>query len=185
MAAISRVFATFLLPAVLCGSSFPRLSVEELVRQSDVIARGRIVRSWTAMDTENRFIWTHYQVRVSGVLKGQPATSLEIAEPGGTLNGITLLTPGAAHYRLHEEIAVFLYRTPLGYLRTTNYGEGKFTITVDDRIRANGEMNVVGADFVKRIQPAPGAGVESLDGLSWSQFASRIARAGANREARR
>ncbi|MEO7144239.1 MAG: hypothetical protein ABI165_12150 [Bryobacteraceae bacterium] len=148
-----------LFPSLLCAAGLaPPLSVDELVAQSDTIVRGKVIRSWGAMDSENRFIWTHYEVRVSTTLKGQPGATVVIGEPGGTLNGVTLLVPGATHYEAGEEVALFLYRTPIGYLRTTNYGQGKFTISTGGRIHGN-------------------TGIESLEGLRWAQFESRIARA--------
>jgi hypothetical protein len=174
---ILRAGATLLFPLLLCASSVPRLSVEELAARSDTILRGRVVRAWAAMDSENRFIWTHYELQVTSTLKGQPAGTVEIAEPGGTLNGVTLLAPGATEYAVGEETAVFVYRTPIGYLRTTNYGEGKFTISADGRMHAATGISIAGATFNRRT-PAPprGAGVEGLDGMSWSAFQSRVTR---------
>jgi hypothetical protein len=169
--------AILLFPLFAGASGVPRLSVEELAAQSDIILRGRVVRSWAAMDSENRFIWTHYELQVSATLKGQPGRTIEIAEPGGALHGVTLQAPGATEYRAGEEVAVFLYRTPIGYLRTTNYGEGKFTISADSRIHARTGIDIAGATFNRRTsEPARGAGVEGLDGMSWSAFQSRVAR---------
>ncbi len=122
--------SAFALPAFLSAiDGVPQLSLEDLVRHSDTIVEGQVVRTWTAMDSENRFIWTHYEIRVSNRLKGPAQATVEIGEPGGTLNGVTLLVPGATPYNLGEQISVFLYRTPIGYLRTTNYGQGKFILS--------------------------------------------------------
>lgn len=63
----------FLFPVLLCAASPPHLSLESLVAQSATIVEGQVVRAWSAMDSENRFTWTHYE------------------KPGGTLNGISLL----------------------------------------------------------------------------------------------
>lgn len=171
-----RACAISLFPLLLSAGSVPRLSLPDLVAQSDNIVRGRVVRRWAAMDAENRFIWTHYEVRVTSALKGHPGATVEIGEPGGALNGVTLLAPGATPYTVGEEVSVFLYRTPIGYLRTTNYGEGKFTISPDGRMHASMGLSIAGASFNRRgPEPAAGAGVESLDGVSWSEFQARIA----------
>jgi hypothetical protein len=89
----------FLIPILLSASEIPRLSLAELVKLSDTIVAGR----------------AHPSVVVS--------------EPGGTLNGVSLIVPGSTPYTVGEEVSVFLYRTPIGYLRTTNYGQGKFVIS--------------------------------------------------------
>src|SRR5579872_6918710 len=122
-----------LFPALCAASSLPRLSLESLTQQSDMIVEGRVVRKWAAMDSENKFIWTHYEIKVNSTLKGQARQSVEIAEPGGVLDGRTLLVQGATPYAIGEEVSVFLYRTPIGYLRTTNYGQGKFVVSAGSR----------------------------------------------------
>jgi hypothetical protein len=131
---VNRFCATAFLSALVFPAflsaidGVPRLSLEDLVAHSDTIVEGKVVRTWTAMDPENRFIWTHYEIRVGNRLKGSAQETVEIGEPGGTLNGVTLLVPGAALYKQGEQVSVFLYRTPIGYLRTTNYGQGKFML---------------------------------------------------------
>lgn len=115
-----------LLPALLCAGGLPALPLETLVARSDMIVSGEVVRAWAAFDPENKYIWTHYEIKVSRILKGPAQSSVVIAEPGGTLNGVSHLIPGAAPYAMGEQVTAFLYRTPIGYLRTTNYGQGKF-----------------------------------------------------------
>lgn len=175
--ALPRVGAFLLFPLFLSAGSVPRLSLAELVAQSDFILRGRVARAWAAMDSENRFIWTHYQVQVSSTLKGQQGAAIVIGEPGGTLNGMTLRVPGATEYAVGEDVTVFLYRTPIGYLRTTNYGEGKFTISTDGRMHGKTGIEIAAATFNHRApEAAPGASVEGLDGMSWSAFRSLVLR---------
>ncbi len=117
---------------LLCPLAFwaadapPRLSLEQLTEQSDSIVSGRVVRHWAALDSENRFIWTHYEVSVGDTLKGARHATVIISEPGGMLNGIFLQVTGSTRYADGEDIAAFLYRTPIGYMRTTNYGQGRF-----------------------------------------------------------
>jgi hypothetical protein len=121
--------SAFVFPVFLSAlDGVPQLSLEDLAGHSDTIVEGQVVRTWTAMDSENRFIWTHYELRVGNRLKGDARTTVEIGEPGGTLNGVTLLVPGGTPYKVGEQVSVFLYRTPIGYLRTTNYGQGKFIL---------------------------------------------------------
>src|SRR5260370_38777613 len=93
-----RASAIFLFPILLSAGSLPQLSLEKLVSQSNTIVAGHVVRAWAAMDSENRFIWTHYEVKVGDVLKGPAQASVVIGEPGGTLNGKPLLVPGSTPY---------------------------------------------------------------------------------------
>jgi hypothetical protein len=119
----------FLFPILLSASEIPRLPLAELVKQSDTIVAGHVIRTWTAMDSENKFIWTHHEIKVGSTLKGRAQANVVVSEPGGALNGMSLLVPGSTPYTVGDEVSVFLYRTPIGYLRTTNYGQGKFVIS--------------------------------------------------------
>jgi hypothetical protein len=176
-----------LFPTLLCAaSSLPRLSLESLIQQSDTIVEGRVVRKWAAMDSENKFIWTHYEIKVNSTLKGNAQPSVEIGEPGGILNGRSLLVPGGTPYTVGEEVSVFLYRTPIGYLRTTNYGQGKFIVSADARVHANHSIDVGGAVIAAgTAAPLTGTNADSLDGTSRGDFESRIAHIVAAQQGRR
>jgi hypothetical protein len=102
----------------------PALSLRELVDGSSVIAHGRVARSWTAWDSSHKYIWTHYQLEVIDPIRGVGFAPLVVSEPGGKLDGVNMRFSGAAQYAPGEEAIVFLYRTPIGYLRVL--GQGKF-----------------------------------------------------------
>ncbi len=172
------IFFSCLFPTLLCAaSSLPRLPLESLIRQSDTIVEGRVVRKWAAMDSENKFIWTHYEIKVKSMLKGKAQPSVEVGEPGGVLNGRSLLVPGGTPYTVGEEVSVFLYRTPIGYLRTTNYGQGKFVVSADARVHANHGIDVGGTVIAAGMAaPLSGTNADGLDGTSRSDFEARVAR---------
>jgi hypothetical protein len=109
------------------GTLVPRLSFEELVGQSAVVAHGRVASVWVAWDAERVNIWTHYQIVLDEVLKGSPGRTVEIQEPGGELEGIRMEIVGAPHYELGEEVVVFASQTPAG-LRTCGWGQGRFVV---------------------------------------------------------
>jgi hypothetical protein len=132
----------FLVTAVACvASSFPKLSLADLVSQSEIIVTGTVMRSWTGWDAEHRFIWTHTEIQVGGLLKGKAPAVITVSEPGGSADGMTMQVPGATAFANGEHIHLFLYRTPLGYMRTTGYGQGKVTISPEGRVDAPGGLS--------------------------------------------
>ncbi len=106
----------------------PRLDLPELTRSSDLIVHGRVVRHWSAWDSTGRFIWTHYTLEVAEALKGRPAASITISEPGGTVGRESMQIAGAPQYADREEVVLFLSRTPIGYLRANGWGQGRYTV---------------------------------------------------------
>jgi hypothetical protein len=147
----------------------PALSLEELIDQSEIIVHGRVTRSWAAWDSGHKYIWTHYLISVIDPIRGNPAASVVVSEPGGMLDGMGMTVSGALDYAVGEEAIVFLYRTPIGYLRATGLGQGKYTVTSERRVRAN----LKGLELVKH-GASRGVALSTLEGLSVSDFKVRI-----------
>ena len=129
-----RIFTKTLLLALafvaflpVYGTSVPRLSFEELVSQSQVVAHGRVASIRVAWDIRHENIWTHYGIVLEEALKGSPGRVLEIQEPGGELDGVRMEIVGAPRYALGEEVVVFASSTTIG-LRTCGWGQGRFVV---------------------------------------------------------
>ena len=134
---MKRALVLPLICAAAQATLVPALSLEELANQSEIIAHGRVTSSWAAWDSGNKYIWTHYRMEVLDPIRGSPGASVVASEPGGSLDGVTMRISGAPDYATGEELIVFLYRTPIGYLRATGYGQGKYTVTAQRRMRAS------------------------------------------------
>jgi hypothetical protein len=106
------------------GAVAPRYTLEELAAHSEFIVHGRIAASRVAWDARHKYIWTHYDVAVIESIRGGPA-AIAVSEPGGSLDGVNQQFSGAVSYSAGEEVVLFLYRTPIGYLRTTGGLQGK------------------------------------------------------------
>jgi len=162
-----------LAPWLAWATVVPRLTLEDLVDASDRVVQGRVVASWTAWDQNHRYIWTHYRIRVAEAMKGGGAAEIVISEPGGSLDGQTLLIADAVAYTPGEEVIVFTRRVPAGYLRTTGYGQGKYSVR-------NGRV----ANHATRLtlaEPARKAGtvraqtpLDKLNGIPVADFKARV-----------
>jgi hypothetical protein len=147
----------------------PALSLEGLIDRSEIIAQGRVASSWPAWDGGHKYIWTHYRIDVLDPIRGNPGASVVVSEPGGSLDGVSMSISGAPGYALGEEAIVFLYRTPIGYLRATGFGQGKYTVTPQVRVHAS----LQGLELLKR-DSSPGVSLSTLDGLTVTEFKARV-----------
>lgn len=118
------------------GGVLPRYTLGELTAGSEMIFEGRVTHTWTAWDRKHTYIWTHYEVQTGEVLKGFAAAAITVSEPGGALDGVQQLFSGATPYAVGEHVVLFLYRTPVGYLRTRGGPQGKFSIQNDASLAA-------------------------------------------------
>jgi hypothetical protein len=121
------------------------MTSEQLAESAEQIVHGRVVRSWTAWDRNHKYIWTHYEIAVSEILRGARAANVIVSEPGGTLDGVSMQTSGSLPFTTGEETMLFLYRTPIGYWRTVGGPQGKFAID-RDRIVRSGSAGVLLVD---------------------------------------
>jgi hypothetical protein len=151
-ALLSSLVASLALQAAIV----PSLSLEDVIGQSEVIVHGRVARSWTAWDNAHKYIWTHHMIEVIDRVRGAGAGPIVASEPGGELNGIGMKFSGSLTYTQGEEAILFLYRTPIGYLRAAGAGQGKYTVTAGQRVRANVE------------------GRSALDGLTVESLKARV-----------
>jgi hypothetical protein len=141
LGAVSRVSTLVLvLTCMLIGlstagaTSVPSLSFEELTDRSEVVAAGKIDRAWADWDAEHKYIWTHYELKVSAALKGTPGATVILSEPGGLVDIQGMSIAGSVGYQAGEAVLVFLQRMPNGYLRTAGWSQGKFTVDESGRV---------------------------------------------------
>lgn len=174
------VVGVFLLLAVLpaAATTVPRRSLEELVAEAGEIVQARVQRHWVEWDASHRFLWTHYLVKVSDILKGPGGSEWIISEAGGTLDGLTMAVPGVVQYADGEEVVVFLHRVPNGMWRTYGYGQGKFTVVGG----SGGSARVVGQARGLTLVDAPdarrrrGMPLPALDGARLADFKQLVRR---------
>jgi hypothetical protein len=150
------------------ATSVPRLSFEELTDRSEVIATGQITRSWSDWDTPHKHIWTHYELAVTAAYKGRSAQTVVISEPGGVVGNLGSLVAGSVSYQTGQKVIVFLQRMPNGYLRTTGWGQGQYTVDPAGHLHASEALRQV------ELQPSAAGGLASLNGISVSDMTAKI-----------
>ncbi len=163
---------------LLAGSLFwipgramvPRYSLEDLVQQSNLIVQGTVMRHWTAWDPSHKYIWTHYQVVVTDAIRGFPAPVV-VSEPEGSLEGVTQGGSDTVRYRDGERVLLFLFRTPIGYLRSTGGPQGKFKVSAD-----GGAQPEAGAIMEPKGERRRGTLLESLRGMPLEELKRQIRR---------
>jgi hypothetical protein len=153
------------------------MSLEEVVDTSESIVHGTVARTWSDWDDAHKYIWTHYEIQVTDKLKGDVSGTIVVSEPGGTVGETELQIAGTPHYAKGEEVVLFAERTPLGYLRTCGWGQGKFNV---ERSGLNGRTTVrtavKGVELIERPSAlqAKGTPLADMNGLELDQFKTRV-----------
>ena len=158
------------------ATTVEELSFDEIVATSSSIVHGKVVRSWAGWDPEHVTIWTHYQIQVEDALKGGARQILTVSEPGGEIDGMHVQVVGAPRYEIGEEVVVFAVPTPLGYLRTSGWGQGKFSVRASSAAPSGRQVRSA-ISGVKLVDSAPAAKSEApvrLDGADLASFLGHV-----------
>jgi hypothetical protein len=108
-----------------------RADVPALTRHSDAIVRGRVVTLQSHWTGDKRRIVTDVTVQVEETLKGEPAQTVTIRQPGGIVGDVGQKVSGLAAFHPGEEVVVFLERRGPVHV-VTGLAQGKFHL---DRLK--------------------------------------------------
>jgi hypothetical protein len=153
-----------------------RVSLEQLVDGSARIVQGRCLRTWSAWDATHQNIWTHSEIQVTDLLKGDAGQTVVVSELGGEVGDLGMRVEGMPQYQPGEEMVLFLYQTPIGLWRTRGLGQGKFIVLRDApagaaRVRADLQT----AALTEPAGGAPqGTDLRRLDGLALDSFKTQV-----------
>ncbi len=165
-------YLAVLLPVACFGTSLVHVSLEEAVSQAEWIVTGNVLRNWCDWDSGHRFIWTYTEIAVREKWKGTTGSTITVSEPGGVVDGKAMAVTGMVRYTPSEQVVVFLYRTPIGLIRTVGLAQGKLLIDSRGLVHPSPPgarvMNVQGAQ-------SDGTQISELEGHSLSAVHARIA----------
>jgi len=113
--------------ASLPGSTLQRLSLTDMVQKSTVIVRGT-VKPGTSSALRGPLIYTHYQLSVTLAYKGSPAQVIDVAVPGGVLNGIQQPVAGAPTLIAGQDYVLFLWTSKSGLTQVIGLSQGLFNV---------------------------------------------------------
>ncbi len=119
----------------LAASTLQRLSLNDMIQKSTMIVRGRI-QPGTSAALRGPMIYTHYQLSVTTAFKGTPASSIDVAVPGGALNGIQQPVAGAPTLTPGQDYVFFLWTSKSGLTQVIGLSQGLFNVTTNTQGQA-------------------------------------------------
>jgi len=158
-----------MLVAELHASTLLYLSLDDMIRKSTLIVRGRPQAGYAAL--HGSIIYTFYHVQVTETLKGSPAQILDIGVPGGAYNGVRQTFAGAPSLVNGKDYVLFLWTGKSGLTQVIGLSQGLFAVTKN----AYGDPMVVRAAASETMLNAYGQLVTDSDiSLSLAALKARI-----------
>ncbi|MGA2879753.1 MAG: hypothetical protein ABSG13_12455 [Bryobacteraceae bacterium] len=119
--------------AVACltsASTLQRLTMTDMIQKSTMIVRGTIQPGSSAA-FRGSMIYTHYQLSVKTAFKGTPGSTIDVAVPGGVLNGIQQPVAGAPAFTPGQDTIFFLWTSKSGLTQVIGLSQGLFSVTTN------------------------------------------------------
>lgn len=157
---MQKVLKLALLAAIMAplpGSTLQQLSLDEMIRLSTVIVRGKTQQ--TVSSYRSSIIYTHYQVQVTETLKGPAASQLDMVVPGGAANQMQQTFAGAPTLAPGQDYVLFLWTSKSGLTQIIGLSQGQFAVTTN----ASGQLMVTRAAATERMVNAAGLPVTDMN----------------------
>lgn len=115
-----------------CGlaSTLQRLSLNDMIQKSTMIVRGTILPG-TSAALRGALIYTHYQLSVTAAYKGTPGQTIDVAVPGGALNGLQQPVAGAPTLTAGQDYVLFLWTSKSGLTQVIGLSQGLMTVSAN------------------------------------------------------
>jgi len=152
---MSAVVAACLAP--LPGSTLLQLSLNDMILKSTTIVRATVEASYS--DVRGSVIYTHYQVQVSKSYKGAAVSSLDLAVPGGALNGAQQSVAGAPALTAGQDYFMFLWTSKNGLTQIIGLSQGLFQVISN----SSGQLIVSRAGASERMLNSSGQIITDLN----------------------
>ena len=137
--------------AQLGGATLSRLSLDEMINQSTAIVRARVTGSYAV--ARGPVVYTIYQAQVLDRWKGASQGTVEVALPGGTVNGYRQSFPGTPQLVEGKEYIFFLWTSRTGLTQIIGLTQGLFDLSED----ASGARTAIrGASSNSMLDPRSG-----------------------------
>lgn len=109
------------------------LSLDDMIQRSMAIVQGTVLQSYTA--TNGSVMYTHYRINVSETWKGPVQNQIDVAVPGGYLNGIREAYSGAPSLMSGHQYVMYLWTSKTGLTVILGLSQGLFDLSSDGQGR--------------------------------------------------
>ena len=106
-----------------------RVDFDELVKATQVVARGKCVASEARWDRGS--IWTFTTIQVEETLKGSTTGQIVVRLPGGKVGHMTSTVDAVPQFHAGEEVFLFLVPTSVGDFSVLGWVQGTFRMRLD------------------------------------------------------
>jgi hypothetical protein len=154
------------------ATTLQKLSLDDMIRQSTGIVRAKVAGSRSALRGQS--IYTYYRLQVLEAPKasaGQGSGEIEVAVPGGIVNGLRQVAIGSPDLTVGSEYVIFLWTGKSGLTQIIGLSQGLFLAAKDGA--GNIRLTRPAADDLTVDHNGSPVSAEATD-LPWRELRARI-----------
>ncbi|HEY4362277.1 MAG TPA: hypothetical protein VGN17_14980 [Bryobacteraceae bacterium] len=131
MRTLIRSLAMIAVIAAAQATTLQQLSLDNIISQSTAAVHAKVTGSRVALRGQD--IWTFYQLQVMDTLKTGPNSGqiMEVAVPGGAMQGVRQAVAGAPALTPGGEYVLFLWTSKSGLTQVIGLSQGLFLVNTD------------------------------------------------------
>jgi hypothetical protein len=151
------------------ASTFLKMSQKDLVRDSELVVQGKVLRVSSFWEPTGRAIVTEAMVQVEEAIVGNAPTVVIVRTFGGEVGGYRIEADGFPQFKLNERLVLFLEAENDGVARVAGYQQGQFRVEEKAGVMVAVPAVDEGAHVVNADgRPAPRVKAMNLDELKAS-----------------
>lgn len=105
-----KVLALLAAVSIACtAATLKMMSLDQMADESQTVVHGRVVASRAEWNSAHTSIVTVYTVKADRYLKGALGATFELTQLGGQVGNLAMQAPGAPHFRVGEEVVLFVW----------------------------------------------------------------------------
>jgi hypothetical protein len=161
------------LAALACAraTTLQQLSLDDMIQQSTGIVRAQVTGSSTGLRGQNIYTYYHLQILESAKSGSHGIREVDVAVPGGTVNGMRQVAVGAPELTPGAQYVVFLWTSRSGLTQIIGLSQGLFLAIPD----GSGKISLARPAATDLMLDKNGKAVESQAlGLDWNDLRARI-----------
>jgi hypothetical protein len=129
-----RLIVLLAVAACLPAATLERLSMDDMISQSSTIVRARVTSSQAAFRGpagRGGMIYTWYTLQIVERWKGASGGQMQVAVPGGNVQGLRQTIPGAPVLQNGQEYVLFIWTSRSGLPQIIGLAQGLFDVRRD------------------------------------------------------
>jgi hypothetical protein len=159
--------------ALVCAraTTLEQLSLDDMIQQSSGIVRAQVTGSSSGLRGQNIYTYYHMQILETAKPGSHGVREVDVAVPGGTVNGMRQVAVGAPELTTGSQYVVFLWTSRSGLTQIIGLSQGLFLAVPD----GSGRISLTRPAATDLMLDQNGKAVEAQAlGLKWSDLRARI-----------